>query len=64
MITEQQRIKILEKLAYYYAEISNKNLIYHDDKFNWEQAIVFYNLELEINKEQGEKYLLSLIGVK
>ena len=61
MITQEQKFKILEKLAYYYAEISQANKIYHDGNHNWMMANKFFNLEIEINKEKGERWLLSLI---
>ena len=60
-MTPEQRQKVLEKLAYSFAEVCKANGVTNSNDYNWRRANDIYYSELEIN---GENWLLSLIKEK
>jgi len=57
-MTNEQKHKILEKLAYYYAELCEHQGIHNSQCYNYIRAEEIFMAELEIN---GEDWLLSLL---
>jgi hypothetical protein len=54
----EQRQKIIEILAYRYAEICKANGVHHDNDYNWKRAEQIFDVEIKIN---GKEWLLSLL---
>jgi len=57
-MTNEQRQKIIEILAYRYAEICKANNVYHSSDYNWRRAEQMLKLDNDIN---GEIFLLHLL---
>jgi hypothetical protein len=57
-VSSEERNKIIEILAYRYAEICKANGVHHDNDYNWKRAEEIFDIEMRIN---GERWLLSLL---
>jgi hypothetical protein len=58
MITQDQKQRILEKLAYNFGELCKYHNFNTTSEYNWKKADQLFKIEIETN---GEKWLLSLL---
>lgn len=58
-MTNEERQKILEIIAYRYAEICKANRVYHDNDYNWKRAEEMLELDNKINGEDSMLFLLE-----
>lgn len=58
-MSSEQRQKIIEILAYRYAEICKANGVHHDNDYNWRRAEQMLKIDNEINGEDSMLYLLE-----
>jgi len=58
-MSNEQRQKIIEILAYRYAEICKANGVYHDNDYNWKRAEEMLKIDNEINGENSMLFLLN-----
>jgi hypothetical protein len=58
-VSSEERNKIIEILAYRYAEICKANGVHHDSDYNWKRAEEMLKIDNEINGENSMLFLLN-----